>query len=369
MRERRGAGERQARDDREDGRERDRGDEAEERRAGDVLGEQERSRVPALVHRLDRRLPDERHRAEAEHEGQQVEEADEERRPVDRGARSLAVGDGVEAHQDVRQPRRPEHQRQPERERVPVVGNEAPGLEHAGSELLRRVLEEIDRVHPELEQDEEGHHGRAADQQARLDDLHPGGRDHAAEKQEREHHGTDDHDRDGVRQAEDQMDQRPGADHLGDQVEDDDRERAERGRDPYGLLAEPVRDDVREGIAAEVAQRLGDQEEHDRPADQEADRIDQAVEAGQGDEARDAEEARRAHVVAGQREPVLETGDAAAGGVELVGRPRAPRRPPGDPQREQDEEDEEDDGDRVRLARFEGCYDHGDASSSRIAGS
>ena len=107
---------------------------------------------------------------------------------------AFAVGDGVEAHQDVRQPRRPEHQRQPERERVPVVGDEAPGLEHARAELLRRVLEEIDRVHAELEQDEEGHHGRAADQQHRLDDLHPGGRDHAAEEQEREHHGTDDHD-------------------------------------------------------------------------------------------------------------------------------------------------------------------------------
>ena len=72
------------------------------------------------------------------------------------------------------------------------------------------------------------------------------------------------------------------------------------------------------------------------------------------------EEARRAHVVAGEREPVLEAGDAAAGGVELVGRPRAPRRPPGDPEREQDEEDEEDDGDRVRLARCEGGYDHGE---------
>ena len=50
---------------------------------------------------------------------------------------------------------------------------------------------------------------------------------------------------------------------------------------------------------------------HDRPADQQADRVDQAVEAGERDEAGDAEKAGGAHVVAGEREAVLEAGDAA----------------------------------------------------------
>ena len=78
-------------------------------------------------------------------------------------------------------------------------------------------------------------------------------------------------------------------------------------------------DDVGERVAAEVAQRLGDQEHHDRPADQQADRVDQAVEARQRHQAGDAEEARGAHVVAGQREAVLQRRDAAAGRVELIG--------------------------------------------------
>src|SRR6188474_3065420 len=37
------------------------------------------------------------------------------------------------------------------------------------------------------------------------------------------------------------------------------------------------------------------------------------------------QEAGRAHVVAGQRKTILKAGDAAAGGVELICRPRFPR--------------------------------------------
>ena len=73
-----------------------------------------------------------------------------------------------------------------------------------------------------------------------------------------------------------------------------------------GALPQPERDDVGERVLAEVAQRLGDQEQHDRPADQEADRVDQPVEARERDQAGDAEEAGGAHVVAGQRQAVLE---------------------------------------------------------------
>ena len=132
-----------------------------------------------------------------------------------------------------------------------------------------------------------------------------------------------------------------GAHHLRDQVERHRRQRAERRRDAHRRLPEPAGDHVREGVPAEVAERLRDEKEDHGPADQPAGRVDQAVEPGGGHQPGDAEEGRRAHVVARQREAVLAGADGAAGGVELLGGPGASRGPPGDPQGDADEDEEE----------------------------
>ena len=148
---------------------------------------------------------------------------------------------------------------------------------------------------------------------------------------------------DGVGQAEQQLDQLAGADHLRDQVEGDDGQRAAGGERADRGLLQPVGGDVGEGVLAEIAQALGDHEQDDRPADQKADRVDQAVIAGRVDQRRDAEEGGRRHVVAGDREAVLEAGDAAAGGVE-VGRRLGPLGGPvGDGERRRDEDEKHDD--------------------------
>jgi hypothetical protein len=65
----------------------------------------------------------------------------------------------------------------------------------------------------------------AEKQHAGLDDLHPGRRDHAAEGDIDHHQDADDENRDVVVEAEEQLDQLAGADHLGDQVEDHDDQR------------------------------------------------------------------------------------------------------------------------------------------------
>ncbi len=147
---------------------------------------------------------------------------------------------------------------------------------------------------------------RARQQQHRLDDLHPRGGDHPAEEHVEDHHHA--HDADGhlVGQAEHHADEVAGAHHLGDQVEAHHGERAHRGRDAHRRLLQPVGHHVREGVLAQVAQRLGDEERHHRPAHQPAHRVDEAVEAGERHQAGDAQEARGAHVVAGEREAVLE---------------------------------------------------------------
>ena len=111
-----------------------------------------------------------------------------------------------------------------------------------------------------------------------------------------------------------------------------------------GVCSKRNAGDVGEGELAEVAQPLGHQEGDDRPADQEADRVDQAVEAADHHRGRDAEEGCRRHVVAGDRQAVLEAGDAAAGGVEVGRRLGLGGGPLGDEQRADDEDGEHADG-------------------------
>ena len=136
--ERRRARQREPGDDREDRRERDRGDEAEERRCRRATSASSgAAMLPPLSTAVIALAPDEHHRAEAEHERHQVEEADEARRVEHRAPRGARVGHGVEAHQDVRQAGGAEHQREAERDRVERLRDELAGREHAGAVLLR----------------------------------------------------------------------------------------------------------------------------------------------------------------------------------------------------------------------------------------
>ena len=210
-------------------------------------------------------------------------------------------------------------------------------------------------VEAELRQHQQRHQRRAEEQQARLDDLHPGGGDHAAESDVDDHQDADEHDRVEVRQAEQQLDQLPGADHLRDQVEGDGHQRAGGGHRADRRRLQAIGGDVGEGEAAEIAQRLGHQEHDDRPAHEEADRIDQAVIAGAEHQRRNAEERGRRHVVAGDRQAVLQAGDAAAGGVEVLGRAGALGRPVGDAQRQNDEGGEDDERVPIRRRRRRGA--------------
>ena len=73
----------------------------------------------------------------------------------------------------------------------------------------------------------------------------------------------------------------------------------------HRLLVQPESHHVGKGVFADGAQALRDEEEHQRPPDEEARRVEQAVEAALGDQARDAQKARGAHVIARQREAVL----------------------------------------------------------------
>ena len=145
-----------------------------------------------------------------------------------------------------------------------------------------------------------------------------------------------------VVEAEQQFDKLTRAHHLSNQVQRDYHQRAAGGEHADWPLLQSVGGHIGKGIAAEVTQAFGNQEQDDRPADEEAERVDQPVVAGGVDQRGDAEERRRRHKVTGNRQPVLEAGNVAAGGVVIVTRTYALRRPPGDIQRQDDENQEHD---------------------------
>lgn len=116
-------------------------------------------------------------------------------------------------------------------------------------------------------------------------------------------------------------------------------------------LAHPVGEDVAHGVAAGVAQRFGDQEQGDEPGDEEADGVQEAVVPEERDGSGDAEEGRGGHVVAGDRESVLESGELAAARVEVGGALGLAARPHGDDEGRHDEGGEQRDDQRPVLAR------------------
>jgi hypothetical protein len=202
-----------------------------------------------------------------------------------------------------------------------------------------------------LGQHQERQQHRAGHEQDRLDDLDPGGSDHPPEGHVDDHQDADADDRadrGGVPlQAEQQLHQRPGTDHLRDQVDDGHADGGQRRRRAHRPLPHPVGQHVGHGVLAGVPQQLGDQDQHGQVGDQPADRVQEAVVAEQRDQPGDAEEAGGRHVVAGDGDAVLPALDAPAGRVEVGGGPGLPRRPDGDA--EGDEHEGREQGDRECL--------------------
>ena len=83
--------------------------------------------------------------------------------------------------------------------------------------------------------------------------------------------------------AEQQRDERAGADHLREQVEDRHDDGRGGGGGAHRALPHPVGQLVGHRVAAGVAQQLGDQQQRDQPGDQEADGVEEAVVAVERD--------------------------------------------------------------------------------------
>ena len=265
MRERGGGRDRQSRDDGQDRRESDGGDDAQQDGPAQH-GRQQRGRGVHTAGRVhDRLRAHHRGGAEAQHQGEEVEDADEPDRPDDGPAGLFRGGHRVEAHEHVRQSGGAQHQGQGQRHEV---DGQLSVLESGCQQRVRRigdrvghgVVQDVGEVEAVLPQHQDRHDEDAAYQQERLDDLDPRGALHAAHQHVDDHDDT--HDRDDERLADPGVDtQQQGheaacAGHLGQQVEEAHGQCRERRGHADGTLLEAERQHVRHRELRRVAHEL-----------------------------------------------------------------------------------------------------------------
>ena len=219
---------------------------------------------------------------------------------------------------------RAEDQSHPEGELIPGILEEKTGRQEvpdnafpigcSGGDRGQRA-KELSEIKVVLFEHQYTQEDAAAHEQYGLHDLHPCGGEHAAENHVNDHEDANPDHRGLVGHSGEQLThKRAGTHHLRDHVEERDGQRAQRCSGPDGTRLETIGKQVSHRVLSGVAERFGDHEKHGQIGDQEAHRIHESVVPVEGDHSGDAKEAGSAHVITGDGESVLPTGDAAACG-------------------------------------------------------
>ena len=211
VRDRRGTGQGQTGHHRQNRGEGDRRDEAEQQIAAHRMRQVDRRHVLPALNAADRvgiqvfGIAGQQHDGtEAHQEGQDVEVTDPAGGVEHRLAGFDGAAHGEKAHQDMRQAGGAEHQRQAQRDRLDRVVDQG-ARPHDGETFVVDVggfLEHHFGIHAPIRrhvQRAERDDGRTGQQQDSLDDLHPGGGQHAAEGDVHDDQDADDDDRVVVR--------------------------------------------------------------------------------------------------------------------------------------------------------------------------
>ena len=294
----------------------------------------------ALVHRGVQVQPG--HRGNGRRGG--VQQGDEDQRPTRRATRVLHRRDGEESHDDVRQARGTDHQRQRVHEHVEHAARhrsgvlvEAEVLDHqvelveqrgAGARDVRAQAELRQRVAGELQRDEDRRHQVGGDQHDVLRHLGVGDALHATEHCVHEHDRHADVDTGLARHAEEARERHTNAGHLADDVGQRRSQQADHRHGRRGLRVEAVADELRHGELAELAQVRGQQHRQQDVATGPAHQEQAAAVAHVGNQAGHGDEGRCRHPVGRSGHAVGDRVHAAARGIELAG--AAGTRPDGD---------------------------------------
>ena len=261
-------------------------------------------------------------RTEADYKRENVEITNQAGGHKHRFTRLFGIGHGKETHQNMRQAGRAEHQRQAQRERINRIFHQAPGLHNAYAFFmnLRGFGKHIFQAEAGAFQNHEGHKRCTAEQQHRFDHLHPSSGQHAAEEHITHHQNAHDKHRPNIIHAKQKLNQFARAHNLRNQVENHHQKRARSGKHTHRRLLQAISHHIGEGEFTKVAQPLGHQEKHNRPAHQKAGGINQAVVAAHKHHGRNAQKRGCRHIIARNRQAVLKAGNTAAGRVEIFGR-------------------------------------------------
>ena len=200
-----------------------------------------------------------------------------------------------------------------------------------------RVAEQLERIPAGLGQDQDRQDRRGRHQHHGLDDLHPRRGQHAARDDVDQHERAGEDHRQLEADSDQRFDQHTRTDHLRNQVEGHHAQRSECGGGTRRPFVHAERQHVGDRVLARVAHALREQEEHRQKRHEEADRVQEAVEPEQEDQARDPEERCGRHVVARDGEAVLSPGDAPARRPEVGCRRDTLGRPVRDQQRDRDD--------------------------------
>jgi hypothetical protein len=146
---------------------------------------------------------------------------------------------------------------------------------------------------------------------------------------------------------------------LPDEIQDHHDQRTGGGHGTHRHPLEAVGNHVGVGVLAEVAKLFRHQEHDDRPTDQPAHRVDQAIVAIDEHQAGNSQEGSGRHIVTGDGQAILETGDATASSVKVLGGLGALRRPVGNAQGGGDEHQKHDDGGDIDRPFLDGAEREG----------
>jgi hypothetical protein len=170
---------------------------------------------------------------------------------------------------------------------------------------LARIDEKTSEAEVKMPEYHQAHQGAARQQQDGLGNLHPGGCLHSANRDIDDHQDANAGDCIDIVSTKKELDELSRADHLGNKVEQYDHKATGRRDQPHRGSIQTKRRCIGKREAAQVAQPLGHQEQHDRPACQKAERINEAVKTCRIDERGEAEKRRRGKEVARDRQSIL----------------------------------------------------------------
>ncbi len=243
--------------------------------------------------------------------------------------------------------------------------NSRPGWKTAGPRASAPACNIANGSKPNRARQAGQHPDRQRHHQRRLDDLEPRDGQHAAQQRDRQHAGEHDQQRCRAAEAEQQVQDAAGPDELGGEVGQDHHQLGDGNQRTQVRGAKAGDQHVAHGVFAKPLERGCEQEQHQRPAGDDADCEHHPIRAEQRDQPGDAQQPGGGHEIPGHGEGVLPRQHLTAGNQEVGNGAGAAAGPDHDAEGEGEDEYERHQVGRVQPRVGKGCHWSGPCAPSR----